>query len=208
MSDLTPSSGSTPIPTSIAPDPTDAQVYSNGAGHVLVVVALDPYQVRIAWLDEQGQIVNSADTQGNFSSRAAAGPSLELPDHSLAFGISAAHSSGGWIVVHDLDPALDVPPCWLDQRRETRVFPIRGGRGYAVFHGSTFTGNERRHGLEIVTSNGDSCGWVDAICGDPTPGACDLSSASVGADGTLYLNGVSQRSPEECLVESWPALLR
>ncbi len=199
---------STSIPASIAPDPTDAQVYPNSEGHVLAVVALDPYQVRVVWLDAQGQIVNSADTQGAFSSRAAAGPNLELPDHSLAFDISPAHSSGGWIVVHDLDPVLDVPPCWLDQRRETRVFPIRGGRGYAVFHGSTFAGNEPRHGLEIVTSNGESCGWVEATCGDPTPGACDLSFASVGADGTLYLNGVSQRSPEECLVESWPALLR
>ena len=199
---------STPIPTSIAPDPTDAQVYPNGAGHVLAAVALDAFQERIVWLDEQGQIVNSGDTHGTFSSRAAAGPSLELPDHSLAFGISPAHSAGGWVVVHDLDPALDVPPCWLDQRRETRVFPIRGGRGYAVFHGSTFAGDEARHGLEIVTSNGESCGWVDATCGDPTPGACDLSFASVGMDGTLYLNGVSQRTPEQCLVESWPALLR
>ena len=199
---------STPIPASIAPDPTDAQVYPNGIDHVLAVVTLDPDHVRIVWLDAQGQIVSSAETQGAFSSRAAAGPSLELPDHSLAFSISAAHSSGGWVVIHDLDPVLDVPPCWLEQRRETRVFPIRGGKGYAVLHGPTFAGNEPRHGLEIVTSNGDSCGWVEATCGDPTPGACDLSFASVGTDGTLYLNGVSQRSPQQCLVESWPALLR
>jgi len=199
---------STPIPTSIVPDPIDAQVYPNGNDHVFAVVALDAFQVRIVWLDEQGKIVNSGDTQGIFSSRAAAGPSLELPDHALAFSISPAHSAQGWVVVHDLDPALDVPPCWLDQRRETRVLPIRGGRGYAVFHGSTFLGNEPRQGLEIVTSNGESCGWVDATCGDPTPEACDLSSAMVGMDGTLFLNGVSQRSPEECLIESWPALLR
>lgn len=199
---------STPIPTSIAPDPTDAQVYPNGAGHVLAAVALDSYQVRMLWLDENGQIVNSADTHGVFSTREAVGPSLELPDHSLAFHVSPAHSSGGWLVVHDLATGFDVPPCWLDRRRETRVFSIGGGRGYAVFHGSTFAGNERRHGLEIVTSNGESCGWIDATCGDPTPGTCDLSFANVGLDGTLYLNGVSERAPEQCLVESWPALLR
>ena len=186
---------STPIPTSIAPDPTDAQVYPNGLGHVLAVVALNEFQERIVWLDAQGRIVTSGDTHGTFSSRAAAGPSLELPDHSLAFGISPAHSTGGWVVVPNLAPALDVPPCWLNQRRETRVLPVRDGRGYAVFHGSTFAGDEARHGLEIVTSNGESCGWVEATCGDPTPGACDLSFASVGMDGTLYLNGVSHRSP-------------
>jgi hypothetical protein len=199
---------STPIPTSIAPDPTDAQVYPNGAGHLLVVVALDSDRVQMVWLDEHGTIVSSADSHGVFSSREAVGPSLELPDHSLAFDISPAHSTGGWLVVHDLQAAFDVPPCWLDQRRETRVFPIRGGRGYAVIHGSTFAGNEPRHGVEIVTSSGESCGWIDATCGDPTPAACDLSFANVGLDGTLYLNGVSQRSPEQCLVESWPALLR
>ena len=77
-----------------------------------------------------------------------------------------------------------------------------------MFHGNTFAGNEPRHGLEIVTSNGTSCGWVEATCGDPTPGACDLEFASVGLDGTLFLNGVSLRTPEQCLVESWPALLR
>jgi hypothetical protein len=199
---------STQIPTSIVPEPSDAQVYPNGAGHVLAAVALDGDRVTMFWLDEDGQIVNSADTHGLFSSRAAVGPSLELPDHSLAFDISPAHSSGGWIVIHDLDPGFDVPPCWLDQRRETRVFPIRGGRGYAVFHGPTYAGNEPRHGLEIVTSSGESCGWVDATCGDPDAAACDLSFANVGTDGTLYLNGVSQRSPQQCLVESWPALLR
>jgi hypothetical protein len=199
---------STPIPTSIAPEPSDAQVYPNGVGHVLVVVALDAFQVRMVWLDEEGRIASSGDTQGTFSSRAAAGPSLELPDHSLAFGISPAHSGQGWVVVHDLEPKLDVPPCWLDQRDETRVFPIRGGRGYAVFHGTTFAGENTRQGLEIVTSNGESCGWVDAICGDPTPGACALEGANVGLDGTLYLSSTSRRSPEECLVETWPALLR
>jgi hypothetical protein len=199
---------STPIPPSIASSPSDAQVYPNGAGHVLAAVALDEYQVLLVWLDEQGRIASSSDPQGAFSSRAAAGPSLELPDHSLAFDVSPAHSSGGWVVIHDLDASLDVPPCWLDQRRETRVFPIRGGRGYAVIHGTTLAGNEGRQGLEIVASNGESCGWIDATCGDPTPGACDLSFANVGLDGTLYLNGVSQRSPEQCLVESWPALLR
>ena len=78
---------STPIPTSIAPEPFDAKVYPNGAGHVLAVVALDAFQVRVVWLDEHGQIVSSGDTNGTFSSRAAAGPSLELPDHSLAFSI-------------------------------------------------------------------------------------------------------------------------
>ena len=141
---------STPIPASIVPDPIDAQVYPNGNDHVFAVVALDAFQVRIVWLDEQGEIANSGDTQGIFSSRAAAGPSLELPDHALAFSISPAHSAQGWVVVHDLDPALDVPPCWLNQRRETRVLPIRGSRGYAVFHGSTFLGDEPRQGLEIV----------------------------------------------------------
>jgi hypothetical protein len=199
---------STPVPTSIAPDPTDAQVYPNSVGHVLVAVARDSYQVQMLWLDEGGRIVSSADTHGVFSTREPVGPSLELPDHSLAFDISPAHSTGGWVVVHDLEAAFGVPPCWLDQRRETRVFPIRGGRGYAVIHGPTFAGNEPRHGLEIVTSSGESCGWIDATCGDPTPGACDLSFANVGLDGTLYLNGVSRRSPEQCLVESWPALLR
>ena len=199
---------STPIPTSIAPEPSDAQVYPNGAGHVLAVVALDAFQVRSVWLDTQGQIVSSGDTLGIFSSRAAAGPSLELPDHSLAFPISAAHSAASWVVVHDLDPKLDVPPCWLDQRPETRAFPIRGGRGYAVFHGPTFAGNDPHTGLEIVTSNGESCGWVEATCGDPTPGACDLQAASLGLDATLFLNGISQRTPEQCLVETWPALLR
>ena len=199
---------STPIPASVAPEPAGAQVYSNGAGHVLAVVAPDAFQARIVWLDEQGSIVGTGDTLGVFSSRASIAVSLELPDHSLAFGISPAHSSGGWVVVHDLDPHLDVPPCWLDQRRETRIFPIRGGRGYGVFHGTTFAGNEPRHGLEIVTSNGESCGWVDATCGDPTPGACDLSQASIGLDGTLYRDGTSQGDPRQCLVESWPGLLR
>jgi len=199
---------STPIPTSIAPEPSDAQVYPNGAGDVLAVVALDGFQVRIVWLDEQGQIVSTGDTLGIFSSLAAAGPSLELPDHSLAFAISPAHGAGGWVVVHDLDPKLDIPPCWLDLRHETRVFAIRSGRGFAVFHGTTFAGDQTRRGLEIVTSNGESCGWVTATCGDPTPGACDLELANVGLDGTLYMNGISQRTPQECLVEAWPALLR
>ena len=199
---------STPIPASIAPDPSDAQVYPNGAGHVLAVVSLDAFQVRIVWLDEQGQVVSSGDTQGVFSSRAAAGPSLELPDHSLAFDISPAHSSGGWVVVHDLEATLDSPPCWLEQRKETHVIPIHGGRGYAVFHATTFLGNPTRRGLEIVTSSGESCGWIDATCGDPTPGACELEFASVGLDGTLYLGGISDRAPEQCLVEAWPALFR
>gem|GEM_PF-412039 len=199
---------STPIPTSIVAEPSDAQVYPNGAGHVMAVVAVDAFQVRVVWLDEQGRIASTGETQGIFSSRAAIGPSFELPGGSLAFGISPAHSIRGWVIVHDLDPQLDVPPCWLDQRRETRVFSIRGGRGWAVFHGTTFAGTETRTGLEIVTSSGESCGWVEASCGDPTPGACDLSAASVGLDGTLYLDGISKRDPQECLIESWPALLQ
>ncbi|HZJ52941.1 MAG TPA: hypothetical protein VFD38_02290 [Myxococcaceae bacterium] len=199
---------STPIPTSIVAEPSDAQVYPNGAGHVMVVVAVDAFQVRVVWLDEQGRIASTGEAQGTFSSRAAIGPSFELPDGSLAFGISPAHSRGGWVVVHDMDPHLDVPPCWLDQRPETRVFSIRGGRGYAVFHGTTFAGTKTRNGLEIVTSNGESCGWVEGSCGDPTPGACDLSGASVGLDGTLYLGGISERDPQQCLIEAWPALLR
>ena len=108
---------STPIPTSIVAEPSDAQVYPNGAGHVMAVVAVDAFQVRVVWLDEQGRIASTGDTQGTFSSRAAIGPSLELPDGSLAFGISPAHSGSGWVVVHDLDPHLDVAPCWLDAEK-------------------------------------------------------------------------------------------
>jgi hypothetical protein len=199
---------STPIPTSIVAEPSDAQVYPNTVGHVMVVVAVDAFQVRVVWLDDQGRIASTGETQGTFSSRAAIGPSFELPDGSLAFGTSPAHGGGGWSVVHDLDPHQDVAPCWLEERKETRVFSIRGGRGYAVFHGTTFAGTKTRTGLEIVTSSGESCGWVEASCGDPTPGPCDLSGASVGLDGTLYLGEISKRQPQECLVESWPALLR
>jgi len=199
---------STPIPSSIAPNPLSADVYPNTLGHVLAVVALDPFQARRVWLDEQGRIASTGDVDGTFNSLSAIGPWFELPDHSLAFGTSPAHGGGGWHVVHDLDPRLDLPPCWLDQRQETRVFPIRGGRGYAVFHGTTFSGNESRRGLEIVASSGESCGWIEASCGDPTPGACDLELARLGLDGTLYLNAVSQGSEQRCLVESWPALLK
>src|SRR5262249_19217542 len=110
-------------------------------------------------------------------------------------------------VVRDLNPKLDLPPCWLNDRPETRVFPIRDGRGYAVFHGTTFTGNETRHGLEIVTSNGESCGWLSATCGAPTPGACDLESASVGPEGRSYLGSTGGGPPRGCLVGAWPALL-
>jgi len=199
---------STAIPTSIVAEPSEAQVYPNSAGHVMVVVAVDGFQVRLVWLDEQGHIASTGEPQGTFSSLAPIRASLELPGGSLAFGISPAHSAGDWVVVQDLDPHLDAAPCWLDQRKETRVFSIRGGRGYAVFHGTTFSGTETRTGLEIVTSSGESCGWVEASCGDPTPGPCDLSGASVGLDGTLYLGGISKRQPQECLVESWPALLQ
>ena len=199
---------STPIPASIATDAIDVQVFPNGAGHVFAIVALDSFQVRVVWLDQLGHIVSTGDPQGTFSSRASTSRALELPDGSLAFGISPAHSSQGWVVVHDLDPALDLPPCWLDQRRETRIDRIHGGHGYAVFHGSTFLGNEPRHGLEIVTLAGVSCGWVEASCDDPTHGACDLPSASVGMDGTLFLNAVTAGDPEHCLIESWPGLLR
>ncbi len=199
---------STPIPTSIVAEPSDAQVYPNSAGHVMVVVAVDGFQVRVVWLDEQGHIASTGDPQGTFSSLAAIRASLELPGGLLAFGISPAHSTGDWVVVRDLDPHLDVAPCWLDQRKETRVFSIRGGRGYAVFHGTTFSGTETRTGLEIVTSSGESCGWVEGSCGDPTPERCDLSAASVGLDGTLYQGGISKRDPQECLVESWPALFQ
>ncbi len=199
---------STPVPESLVPEVFDIQVYPNSAGHVLAAVAFDAFRVRLIWLDERGVIVSSGDLGGAFSTRASVGEPVELPDRSLAFPVSPVHSSLGWTVLHDLDPRPDIPPCWLDQRRETRVFRIRGGEGYAVFHGSTFVGNETRHGLEIVTLAGESCGWVDASCGDPKSGPCDLSFASVGLDGTLHLDGLSRRDPAQCLVELWPGLLR
>src|SRR5439155_20024052 len=73
-------------------------------------------------------------------------------------------------------------PEWLTSRPNTRIVPIRGGRGYAVLReggpGGAVSCGDR---LEILTSAGNSCGTFDY----PTSStACRNRGIGVGRDGT------------------------
>src|SRR5262249_50863141 len=130
---------------------------------------------------------------------------MKLADGSIVLsvgGISAIPR--GRFLMHDRGQP-EPPPCWLHDRPQSSLFPIRGGGGYAVV--STQTSGERQGGLEVLPPSGDSCGYPQPSCGDPPSPFCDLSFASVGLDGTLWLSEYSGGPTQHCLYEYWPGLL-
>jgi hypothetical protein len=114
----------------------------------------------------------------------------------------------GRLVVDDFDPSssqhdwrwtvsrgdgVGLAPCWLAHRPDSRIQWIRRGRGYLVSSGSSAT-----YEVDIVTSDGASCGPLDEVC----PGCEGIwMSTRVGLDGTLSYSPDSYPPPSPCEVD-------
>lgn len=94
----------------------------------------------------------------------------------------------------DARPEVDAAPGWLQERPGTRIFSIRGGRGYAA-PGSPRCGSS----LELLTDSGQSCGCIQG----PDLGA----SATVGRDGSLIVPR-RELEQEHCVYRLYPGLFR
>lgn len=161
----------------IARDLGTIAVGVSARGNVLVLARTPPpvrYQAR--WLSLSGAPITGWFAVGaNDPQRFGEALSAQmepLVDGGLVLRLRTRFHAENVLLFEEASPGTQTLPTWLSDRPVGRLFPIRGGTGYAVTLGSP-CGDM----IEVLTPEGASCGCVHAESLGP--------DTTVGLDGSL-----------------------
>ncbi len=184
----------------------DRVVVSWSSGHVLVLsnaTVTDPGMAR--WFGADGKPLTPW-----FQAHAGRAAMLRL----LLDGRPVASDGTAWVAAYrDAETTVDAPPSWLASRPGTRLASLPSGRGYAILSGNGPDDFPLAGSVEIVTSDGQSCGTLHPPPGaTPDGGTRSAFAYWVGQDGTL-VEGSIFRDPAiamglECGFRWWPGMFR
>ncbi|HEY2028009.1 MAG TPA: hypothetical protein VGH20_02265 [Myxococcales bacterium] len=126
----------------------------------------------------------------------------------------AGNTTSQWLALLPSGSArVEAGPDWLVQRPNTDMKLAKGGRAYAFtpLGGAAVTSCGQQ--LELLTTDGNSCGKVDFVIDDQP---CVTSELAVGLDGTVLQRTPSSRDRNtppgsavfSCELRFWPAAMR